>query len=442
MRVSIDITPHARQKIFLQRVRAVLNNEYGSMGPYILALLGGWGCGKSVSAAVAFAMWVMSLRQGRNGHRPQAAVFAPTFRVVEKVIMPKLMEALPREVIVKKVGRPHPTWSLINGVDISFVSGEAIFEGEDLTAIWVDEVHKMSSDPSRFQNYLARLRDKRNPDNKLGLMCTGLPEAGWCRQQFDVERMDLPPELAKLRHTVMMGTADNPHLPDALIQQFLASCPSGYEEAYIRGGWMPAEGALYVMFSDDNIVDNSRYDKEAPVSVGIDAGVTAAAVVGQEENLPTGRGALIIDNFVKKGYSVEAMCELVRDKYVTQLIPGKSVICVDPTFRADEMIAVRRVFPSLRVIKRGRTDPFYAVEPGQRLVQAAMKNAKGQRSLHIIKRCDKVKDGLIEAYYNTKVSPITGNRVKDNRFDHVEDAARYLVNHLLGDNGFAPQITR
>ena len=406
------------------------------LGPHVFACLGGWGSGKTVVGAAATAMRLMSLRGDVDGYRPQAAVFGPTFRVVEKVLMPKLAAAIPRGVIAKKVGRPFPTWKLINGVDVSFVSGESTFEGEDLAHIWIDEVQTLAADPGRFQNYMARLRDVRA--GSLSLVATGLPESGWVRDTFD-------PELARkavqdLRSTVLMGTRDNPHLPPDLFEQYLASCPSGYEEAFIQGGWMPTENAMYPAFSDDNLVDESWYDSQAPVSLGLDAGVSSAIVVGQPCPIGDKQGVVIVGNEIGGSASVEEMCERAAARFGHQIVPGHSTICTDPTLRADEVRAIRRVFPRVRILIRPRSDPFYSVKPGIRLVQAAIRNAKGDRHLRVLRSLRTVRNGTVQAFQQIKRSPRTGERIKDDVYDHVDDACRYLLNHMLGDRGFAPEV--
>lgn len=436
MRIRVPFNYHRKQRSFLRIVRRLIKS--GKLGPHVLAYLGGWGAGKTVVGTAGFGMIAAGALKGTvDGYRPQTVVLAPTARVLEKVLMPKLGDVIPPELIIKKTGRPYPTWHLVNGVDISFVSFEATFEGEDIAAMLVDEVQLLAQDPVKFQNYLARLRDPRA--SFLGMICTGLPEAGWVRDQFDPNRLNAKDRA--LRHTVLTGTRDNKSLPPDTVAQFLASCPAGYEAAFIEGGWMPMADALYDMFGEHNIVPSSMWDRSVPVKLGLDAGVSSAIVVGQHMSFPWGRGVLLGESVVGRHISIKELCLKAKEKYGKQIIAGHSKICCDPTIRSDELAAMRSVFPGVHIMQRKRTDKLYQVEPGIRLVQAAIQNSQQQNHVAIVASDRGTKRGLIDAWTRIKKSPRTGARIKDDALDHVDDAARYLLNHMLGDSGFAPQFS-
>ena len=402
-------------------------------GPFTEALLGGWGSGKTSHAAVKFLIRCLQAKPGGN-----ASIIAPTSRVLQKAIIPKLNDVIPSQLVRSRRGRPHPEWTLVNGVTIAFVSGDAMFEGEDQFLIWVDEVHKMAGDDTRWTNYMARLRQKGQPT--LSMIATGLPEAGWVREHFDVGRFE--PGDRPFRNTTIIGTRDNPHLPPALVRQIMAACPSGYEESLLAGGWMPMADALYSMFNTElHVVPDSEEDRSIPLSMGMDIGVSSGAVTGYRRGLKHGKGVLITKDYVGDRESVRSLATRVRDDNPGRWVPGHSKICVDPTIRADELEAIYKVFPGLEVVIRKRTDPFYATTPGIRMVQAALLNMHQQVSWHVCNRCRGTKRGIIDALLGTKKDTATGHRKKGNTLDHVEDGNRYLVNELLGDQGFDPSIS-
>jgi len=414
--------------------------ELARAGPTVEAILGGYGASKTTAGLVKFVKLACANPRtpayGRTA-RPKLACVGPTSRHVDAVLQPKLEALIPPALIRRRWGRPHPRWHLINGAEIVFVSNEASFEGEDLAVILIDEIQYLATAPEKYVNYLARLRDRHSP--RRALIACGLPEAGWVRATFDLDA--LAPQERAMRHTLLVGTRDNPHLSEGLVAQIMAACPSGYEEALIGGGWMPGQNALYPMLGDENIVPDSKTDTNAALWLGMDIGVSSAVCLGQDYATPHGRGVLIVQDIVLSHASVSDMCAAVKaTPWAHLIIAGKSSIAVDPTIRADEQQAIYKAFPGVRVIIRSRTDPLYHVQAGLRLVQAALQNAKGERRLFVSERCRRTKNGVLEAWQNARTSPVTGRRVKDDRLDHSEDSARYLVNAMLGDRGFSPQV--
>ncbi len=405
----------------------------GDRGPWFDAILGGWGSAKTTHAAMLFVLRCLKLPAGSN-----ATVIAPTVRIVMKAVVPKLEQVMPPQLIVRKKGAPHPEWRLVNGVTVSFISGDSQWEGEDQSLIWVDEVHRLAGDDARWVNFRMRLREQH--DLPLGMIVSGLPEAGWTRENFDPERLD--PGMRGYMNTALIGTADNPYLPEGQVAQIKASCPAGYESSLIGGGWMPMQGALYQMFSTDrHIVPDSEDDGRTPLSMGLDIGVHAGAVAGYSRQLGHGKGVLIVDDLVGENRGVRQMCTDMRDRHPGRWVPGLSRIAVDPTIRYEEEQAVREVFQGCEVVIRKRTDPLYSVVPGIRLVQATLLNAEGKISWNGCSRLKKTRRGIVDALLGTKTKNGSRGmgRIKDDTLDHVEDANRYLVNALLGDQGFAPR---
>ena len=352
--------------------------------------------------------------------------------------MPKFKQLVPRALIKRKWGRPYPAVELVNGCVVEFTSFDAVIEGDDLAGLGVDEVHLLQGG-AQLQNLRNRVRDPLA--RRRAFVCAGLPEAGWVREHFDLENYD--ERERRRRQTMLVGTKQNTKLPKDHLRSILASCPSGYEQALVGGGWLPVQNAMYPQFSRSwNLVPDSEARVDQPLEVvGMDVGVSSAACLAQERRLENNRrGCLVVGDVVLKHASVYELATAVRDHRFGHLIqPGHTTIALDPTVRPDEVNAVKRVFPKVRILIRKRTDPLYMVRPGQRLVKAALRNAEKQTSLHFIESLTKTKHGVVDAMLGVKFSERTGDRVKDDTLDHAEDALRYAVNVVLGDK--APQGT-
>lgn len=405
------------------------------------AILGGWGSAKTI-ALMAKTLAVAVANRRHPGYPPEiyprVVVTGPVERTVLKVLIPKFRQVCPRELIRKVHGRPHPAIRLVNDCVVEFMSYDAVIEGDDLAAVVVDEVHKLT-DATQLQNLRNRVRDPWAL--RRAFLAAGLPESGWVREQFDVARMDQKEQ--RRRQTMLVGTELNTHLPKSHLESILSSCPDGYQASLVGGGWMPPENALYPMFSADrHVVPAARYRANQPIAaVGIDIGRSAAAVICQEEKIPgVGPGVLVVDEVLLQHSSVEDMAAAVKAAHGPRLRPGVTVVAVDPTIRDDELNAIYRTLPGLYVKKRPRTDPFYHVNAGIRLVQAALLNAKGESRLHFVAGLNQHTRGVLDSLLNTKFHPRSGERVKDNTRDHAEDALRYACNAILADKGFAPSL--
>lgn len=419
-------------------------------GPTIEALLGWWGSGKTAGVAGKFFRRCLQnpWTEKYGEKRPQAAVLAPTARVLEKATVGTLREIIPSAMIKKEWKRPMPRWLLANDVEVSFVSGDAEFEGENLFAIWVDEIHHpiFSRNPNKFRNYLSRLRDPHS--TVLSLLCSGLPEAGWTRDTFDLER--LTAAQCENRYTRLCGSNDNPHLPEELIQAILTMVPQGMETAVKSGGWMLPPGAIFRGYDQGlHVISNDAEDNNAPVHIGMDVGVHSSAVLAQDRpatitgvtgQQERGKGVLIVDEVVGEGLSVKDLCMQIRMLPSAQrIIPGRSEIYVDPTIRTDELDVIYSSFAGCHVVVRKRTDEFYNIWPGIRVMQASLRDGLKNTRLWFCQRLQLNKNGILDAMVGSRVSERTGQLVKDDSTDHARDAARYVIQGRLGSlGGFDP----
>lgn len=435
VRSRIKLMPHQARFVRWRAPQDVLRDGFAEK-----AILGYWGSAKTM-ALMAEVLTVAAENPWTPEYGPlvpRIVVTGPVDRTVVKVIMPKFRQVCPRELIRRVRGKPYPSVELINGCTIDFASFEAVIEGDDLVGVAVDEVHKMT-DPTQLQNLRNRCRDPFA--SRRQFMAAGLPESGWVRETFDTSVM--PEHERRRRFTLLVATAQNTHLPKAHAESVMSSAPSIHAQAITGdkngdGVWLPPLNALYAMFdARRHVVPYARYRADRPIAaVGLDVGRSSAAVLVQEEPGPV---VLVVDEIIAHASSVEDLASAVKASHGPRLRQGYTRVAVDPTIRDDELDALYRVLPGLEIVKRGRTDPFYAVEPGIRMVQAALLNARGETRLFFTDNL-KIRRGILDSMQNTKFSERTGARVKDNTRDHAEDALRYAVNAVLGDRGFAPSL--
>lgn len=410
----------------------------------ILAALGGYASGKTTLGALLMFLHVVRnlWRPAYGDANPICVAMAPTLGGINKSLIPVYERIVPPELIRKKWGAPHPRWLFHNGCDLLFIPGESrAIEGMTICGLHIDEVDKPCfADHTEWTNLLLRLRDPQ----AAHLLCiaTGLSAIGFVRDTFDLDRLD--PQSRFNRKTVLMGLNENPFVSPAARLQVLASVPDGYQRALVDGGWLPTEGALFPMFREDlHVVPDSWADPAGMVHLGLDVGISSAAMVVQPFT-PKGqqhRGCLVVDEVIAKHSSVEDLCSQVKaTKFGHQLVPGRSIIACDPTIRVDEVNAIRRVFPGVHVLKRERSDRFYREEPGVRLVQAALRNASGQTSLYFCERVRHTRNGVLDALRSLQYHERTGKQRTDDKRDHPADALRYAVQLVLQDAPIAKVV--
>jgi len=406
--------------------------EYEPQGKVsIEGIFGGYGSGKTVGAARKFVKRCCQhgWHEGYGTRRPQAVVMAPTSRILKKATVPALEEALPSEMILQRKGMPHPSFLLTNGVEISLVSGEAGFEGEDLILMWVDEIsHRVFQD--KITNYLARLRDP-NARAPMTFLVSGIPESGWLREMFDREGKD--------RITLLCGTRDNPYIPKETLEQILAMVPAGYESSLVGGGWMLPPDAVFSQYNEDQHLTDDMGDEERPTSLGIDIGNHGAVIFGQPVKMSsrnivgqvsTKPGVLVVDELITRDQSVREMCERIKTEKPWIIAPRRSVICVDPMIRRDELKAIRQNFHEVKIVKRTRGHELHPIESGIRILQSSLSDAQGNATLRFSRRLCGQKHGVLDAITSARRHTMTQRVVKDDSRDHCLDACRYLVAEL------------
>lgn len=395
-----------------------------------LAVLGGYGAGKTTVAVTIFLLTCLRnyRHEGYGGDFPRAYAVAPTGPVLHDTAVHRLEAICPSALIASRTKTPW-TLQLVNGVVIAGKSADAALEGFEGFALYAEEIQHENywRDPMLWPNYVARIRDPHASVRRI--IVAGLPTAGAVRAQFDKPSVRLH----------LLPTASNPAIDEATMEAIRQACPVGQEDSLLGGGWMQPPGAVFAQYSAQRHLISTGYDPHQPVHLAIDVGNHSAAVWFQLRKVEcrgiTGhrspqQAVLVVDDLKAHGQSVEDLCMAakVRDY---QLSRG-SVICMDPTVRFDERNVVAKYFPGLPIVQLDKNDPYYFVEEGIRLMQAALGDSLGNTRLHFLEHVRHTRNGVVTALQSAKRDLKTGNITKDDRTDHARDALRYAVCYGLG----------
>lgn len=402
-----------------------------------LALLGGWGSGKSRGAAMAFvaACAAEPWREEYGEQNPLSVIVAPTYRVLRQATLVALESVMSRDIVMKRRGPPYNDLLLSNGHRILLYSGEGELEGLNLVNLWVDEISHPTFDQNRFANYTARCREPRA--RRLNVIVSGLASFGWVRDVFD------HPETATQK-TILCGTEQNTHIRAEVLESIRAAVPAG-ADYLLKAGWQPAPNAVYPQFEPRLHIVDRELDTRRPVNISFDVGNQAAIlvsqripvklrnIVGKEE---PGEGLLVGAELVPDGCSVDELCYKFKTTFADfRVVPGESVITTDPTTDKDEERAIRRHFPNVRYVQRKKGDPQYAISFGARLVQRGLRDSMGNTRLYFSAALRKHgKRGILDSVPKLRYREGTDVIVKDNSSDHCADALRYAVCELLPES--------
>ena len=404
-----------------------------------VGIIGGYGGGKSKAGAWR-ALRMISANPWRPAYgstRPRGAIVGPTWRILRQATLAALDSVTPREWVRRRRGPPHNSIEFKNGFVAEFHSALSDIEGQNYTFIWCDEISHHNYSERLLGTLVARVRDPLSPF--LGEIFTGLPVAGWVR-----DFLDHPPTPRSAsyggRWCIMCKTRDNTALSGESLAAISEAVPAGDIQTLMGGEWASPLGAIYREYDAresplGNItIEQGRTD--VPTDLGMDVGEHGAVVFSQSITIEiqgvtgqttTTNGVLIVDQMLTEAKSVDEVCYEIKLKKPWMIVPGVSRIAVDPTTRRDEKRILKSHFPGVKIIQRDRTESTYHVEDRIRCVRAALKDALGNRRLLFTRStCTGVKygisDSLERAHRNER-----GQRVKDDRRDHIEDALAYIV---------------
>lgn len=396
----------------------------------VVAILGGYGAGKTSLASLAFEVICLmnGKHEGYGGDHPRAFAVAPTSPVLHDTAIHRIMAITPPALIAATTKSP---WSLtfVNGCVVAGKSADGALEGFEGCCLYAEEIQHENywRDAMLWPNYVARIRDPHATVRRV--IVAGLPTSGSVRAQFDKPGIRLH----------QLPTSSNPAIDEATMETIRQACPMGQENSLLGGDWMQPQGAVFATFNAAKHIVPTGYDPKVVTSFAIDVGNHSAAVLYQEQKVKskgiTGQtslvpGLLVVDDLVTHGKSVEDLCIALRTR---EIQPSEACdICMDPTVRADERAVIRKYFPQATIVQLTKDDPYYYIEEGIRLMQTALGDAFGNVRLHVLEHCRRTRNGVITALQSARRNPTSGEVRKDDRTDHARDALRYATCRVLG----------
>lgn len=425
---------HADLQITLKGGSPLLPAQWALLrsNAWIKCGVGGYGSGKTDGGALTFLRNCLANPYDADEYgsdRPESIVAGPTYSTVRESSMKALRNLLPPELITE--WKADRRWRLPNGHDVIFRSIEGATEGANLCGLWLDEAHLL--DGAAWPNLQMRVREVRSR-SKLVLV-TGLPEFGWMQDSFGRQEHYRDPE----RCVVHFSTLDNHYLDPRVLSQLRASIGEADAEAYLLGKWRSAENAVFYAYEPAIHVVPQRGRRDMVTHVTCDVGNRGAVLLFQmlEATYRTDKGALVkgphmhvVGEILPENVSTEeAMQMAVRSGW---RVNAESMVFVDPRSNVDQMNAIRRVIGTgARIIRKTRGQPGYDVDEGHRAVNAALKDSLGNVRLTFADTLPREKRSLLTSMPKVRRRPDGDGMVKDNITDHVADALRYPVVHLM-----------
>ena len=418
----IQATTQEDTATLLTRIRADLHPGQlafvDDTSTQIIGISAGYGAGKTRSLC-AKAVHLAAANQGFIG-----AVMEPTGPLIRDIWqndfddfleaydipytfraspLPEYMLHLPGGD-TKILCRSFENWSRIIGLNLAWVLADEI----DTVA--------PSIASKAFPKILGRLR----AGNVRQFGAASTPEGfRWMWNTFGSDEAQQRPD----RKLIKMRTADNPHLPPDFIERLQANYDPQLLRAYLDGEFVNlTTGQVYDRFDRIKHVrdDFAPIEDEETILVGIDfnVGNTNAALAVRR-----GRELFFFDE-IAGAHDTDAIGQELRRRYPHARILGypdaSGANRSTNSTRSDVAILasydISNMAPKANPPIRDRVAA----------VQAALENGKGETRLWVHPRCRKLIECLELQSWDEK-----GNPDKDANYDHMNDAAGYLVHRVF-----------
>lgn len=406
-------------------------------GAQVRAMFGGYGSAKTRAGALATLQVALANpfdpARYERGDNPQTCVVGLTHKVLRDSAMREFFAVVPPELVLYHRKSPDFVTMLVNGHLILWRTVGGALEGNSLCGLWLDEASKLE-DRGQLLNLMARVRDPRAHLRRI--IVTGLPEYGLMQETFQPKELAQDPNYL----VVHARTADNTYLPKDYLDNLRASIPSKLAAAYFEGQWMPAQGAAIYEYDPAIHLQDDRGDRAQLVHVALDVGSRGAVLFLQERDRRckrqdgtayTTRGLHVVDELLPERKAVR---EVARDIVARgwRIEPTRSLVFVDPNVDADELLGLRDALGDrIGIIRKTRGDAAYAIDYGLRCVNVALRDADNNVLLTFRRDLPRLERSLLTALPKYRLDHAQRAAIKDNRTDHVIDALRYAVAHLL-----------
>ena len=223
------------------------------------------------------------------------------------------------------------------------------------------------------------------------------------------------------------------NLPHGYYQQMLLGKNLDWIRCYAEGKYTYVQEGKPVWHEyDDNIMSGEvSYDPQIAIQVGLDFGLTPAAVVGQR--YPNGRW-VILDEIVTFDMGLERFGNLLLSELNSKYPKAQVLLWGDPAGMARDAIYEVTAFDYLRTLGlRAQPTPSNDFKVRREAAAAPMQRLiAGKPGLIVSKDCKMLRKSLSGGYHFKRVSVGSGQeRFKDapnkNEHSHIGDAFGYLL---------------
>jgi hypothetical protein len=205
-----------------------------------------------------------------------------------------------------------------------------------------------------------------------------------------------------------------------------------YIRVYIDGeyGLSSAGQPVYKYFRTDYHMAKKKLEQISnsarPIVIGMDLGLTPAAVIGQVD--PRGR-VLILDEAVSFDMGIQRFVRTVLKPLLYERFPGSSImVIVDPAgvqrAQTDERSAVDIIKAEGMKVKPAKTNNISARLNS--VDEYLMRHVDGDTAFLVDPRCTQLKSAMMGGYrYHKK-----NGSIDKNKHSHVAEALQYLMLHI------------
>lgn len=228
MNINLDLLPH--QAAFIA----------DTTSPE-LALVGGYGCGKTYAAAVKLCLLAMQ----NAGH--ELIGLSPTYGMADKVLVPAIEDFLRAHGFQFHFNKSKLIFEIIikgRNTKIHIMAAETYKRaaGINAAAFLIDELDLIEADvaSAAWKLLVSRLRK----GSVFQACATTTPEGYKFAWQHFVDDINQNPELKSQRRIIRGKTRDNPFLPDHYVPHLLSQYPPEIAEAYLNGEFVNMNGRV------------------------------------------------------------------------------------------------------------------------------------------------------------------------------------------------------
>ena len=400
----------------------------------IAGILGEYGGGKTTPGAARCLLVARENPYVDGVHKeddpPTTLIVGPSLSAVIEGPFTRLMEICPPELIQRRrLWGVHQDITLSNGHRIALKAARAAVEGGSVCQLWADDLQHRSYSKGIWHNLQARVRDGRA--QRLNCQGSGLALRGtWIADVFGPGRAK---KRGEARRTWLFRTTDNPYLARGVVDALLDSLAAD-ELAIDAEGWSPPRDRVHPSWSERLHLARApdlSTRHAIPTHIGVDLRRHAAVAFVQDEivrcrsvigDLLDESGLLVVGQMIVEHMSAADICERIRVETPWTFEPGVSTIGMDPTASPDEVSAFARHFPGCRIVQY-TSGPYWRNETGKRAVNRALLDGRGNVRLHVHPSLvGQSERGIPEA-----LQGYSWMRLKDDKFEHADDALRYIA---------------